>query len=46
MSPSFILAMFILSLLATWVVSLLTRPPADVDEMFEAMERRPNGDPA
>ena len=37
---------FFLSLLATWVVSLLTRPPADVDEMFEAMERRPNCDPA
>lgn len=32
---------FLLGLAATWLVSRLTRPPEDTDEMFEAMEVRP-----
>lgn len=31
---------FLAALLATWAVSRLTRPPEDVDAMFEAMEGR------
>jgi Na+/proline symporter len=36
---------FILSLLATWIVSVLTSPPSDVDEMFEAMGQRGDDSP-
>ncbi len=30
----------VLGILATWLVSKMTRPPDGVDEMFAAMERR------